>query len=244
MKNPVYMNDIESCYKREMYAKVEKVIDRDGEVFITLDKTIFYPVGGGQPSDTGMISWKDGRSKVLEAKKEKEIIHRLEGDIPDEGEEVHLELDWDRRYAHMRMHTAQHLISAVVWEKFQATTVGNQIHADRSHIDFQPADFKMEDLKEIQEEMNRLIEEGVDVKVSFQPRDNLEKEIDGERVDLSRLPKSVNELRVIEIENGEQVDICPCAGTHVGNLKEIGRVNIVKRKSKGKGKVRVTYKLD
>ena len=238
------MEDIESCYLKELDVRLEDVEEEDGSTYLVFDKTFFYPVGGGQPSDTGWIKWNGHKTPITEVIKRKRILHKVEGDIPTRGETVHISLDWDRRYSHMRMHTAQHLISSVVWEKFRASTVGNQIHSDRSHIDFYPADFTMEDLTKVQSEMNRLIGEKIPVGVHFLSRKEVEKEVEKEKVDLSRLPKSVKELRVIKISNGENIDICPCAGTHVRNLEEIGQVNIVKRKSKGKWKIRVTYVLE
>jgi misacylated tRNA(Ala) deacylase len=236
------MDSIGDCYIKDFEATVIAVEDGDKKS-IVLDRTTFYPVGGGQPSDIGKIKWKNGSCKVIEVIKKNKIKHIIEGDLPAVGEDVIGELDWTLRYEHMRMHTAQHLLSAVIWEKFKASTVGNQIHADYSHIDFHPADFNMDQLKEVEKEVNGYIDEGIDVSVAKLPRSEVEERVENERVDLSRLPSFIKELRTVYIGEEGKVDICPCAGTHVKNLSELKGIEIIKRKSKGAGKVRVQYKL-
>ena len=144
----------------------------------------------------------------------------------------------------MRMHTSQHLVSAVVSESYGADTVGNQIGAGKSRIDFKPLRLSMNEIDMIIDQVNEYISKDIPVEISVANRSDLEgnPEI---RSSMSSglwklLPKSVTRLRVISIGD---IDVCPCAGTHVRSLKEIGEVEFVKQDNKGAGKQRLTYTL-
>jgi len=237
MTEILYMKDAESNYIREFDARV---IAR-GFDHVVLDRTAFYAVGGGQPSDTGTLSWAGGRAAVREVTKKGQIEHHLVQNPDTVPDEVRGTLDWDRRYAHMRMHTAQHIISGVVYDMFHARTVGNQIYHDRSRIDFAPVTFTDDMLAEVQAKCNDIFAKGTSVDISTISRETLEKDVDAQRANLDLLPKSVRELRVVTIGD---FDICPCAGTHVRSLGEIGRLKITKRERKGKDRERVTYELE
>ncbi|MBN1539665.1 MAG: alanyl-tRNA editing protein [Candidatus Thermoplasmatota archaeon] len=242
MTELLYMDSINDCYIKDFEATVESV-DEGEEKAVILDRTAFYPLGGGQPSDLGTLRWRGGSCSVISVVKKNRVRHIVEGDLPKVGTPVIGEIDWDLRYAHMRMHTAQHLMSSEIWRRYRASTVGNQIHADRSHIDFEPADMTMEELKEVEEEVNRSISSSEEIFVRKLPREEIETKVENERVDLSRLPTFVKELRTVFIGREGAIDICPCAGTHVKNLSELVGIDILKRKSKGAGKLRVEYRL-
>ena len=230
----IYMKDSEANYVKEFKATVIS----SGEDFVVLDKTAFYPQGGGQPSDQGFLKWGGGEARVREVIK-KNGHHMLDKSIP-KGTEVTGILDWDRRYGHMRMHTAQHLISGIIFDLFKATTSGNQIHADHSRIDFKGHTFKEEDLRIIEEKFNELASKNIPVDIYEETRTSLETRVDPRGIGLDLLPSSIKILRVVDI-GGK--DICPCAGTHVANTSELGTVKILKRESKGKDKQRITYTL-
>ena len=236
MTESLYMEDIDSNYIKEFEARVI----RNGDNFVVLDRTAFYPEGGGQPSDTGMIRWNGEESKVVKVEKKGDIIHRLEGEVPGEGTEVSCKLDWEKRYEHMKLHTAQHLFSAVVYEEHKGETVGNQIYTDYSRVDFEPVDLSDEDIQNIEDKINEIIDDAVPVKIYEEDRSVLEDEIEEGRVNLSLLPKSIKKLRVIDISGH---DICPCAGTHVKNTEEIGGVTITNVENKGKNRQRIYYEL-
>ena len=168
----------------------------------------------------------------------------VEGDLPEVGNSVSRKLDWERRYTHMRMHTSQHLVSSIVSDLYGADTVGNQIGFDKSRIDFKPLKLSINEVDDLIDLANEYIAKDIAVEISEANRSDLEgnPEI---RSSMSSglwklLPKSVTRLRVISI--GE-IDVCPCAGTHVRSLKEIGKVEFVKRDNKGAGKQRLTYTL-
>jgi misacylated tRNA(Ala) deacylase len=206
--------------------------------YVVLDRSAFYPLGGGQPSDTGVLKWEGGESRVAEVQKKGIIKHIVSGELPDG--DVHAVLDWDKRYAHMKMHTAQHVISGVVFDLFNARTVGNQIHADYSRVDFYPISLADEDLKNIEDVSNEVIQRNSPVKIYEEERDSLEKRTDPLRSNLDLIPSSIKNLRIVEIEG---FDVCPCAGTHVKSTEELGRLEIIKKENKGKDKERIVYTL-
>ncbi len=234
MTEILYMPNIEANYIREWDATVVA----KGEDWVELDRTAFYPEGGGQPTDTGCMEWPGGRCIVKKVTKKGGVKHFIEGQLP-EGQ-VHAILDWDRRFGHMRMHTAQHIVSGVVFDRFSARTVGNQLYHDRARVDFHPIKFTPEQLAIIEKEANEIIGRNLDVRLYQEQRSDLEQRVNEERCNLDLIPKSVSELRVIEVTG---FDICPCAGTHVRNTNELGKVHILECESKGKDRCRVTYEL-
>ena len=234
------MNSHEGTYTKEFEAKVEATFPG----IIELEKTAFYPLGGGQPADIGTISWSEGEATVTDVRKKNRIRHIVEGDLPEVGDLVNGNIDWSRRYSHMRMHTSQHLVSAVVNEVYGSDTVGNQIGQEKSRIDFKPLKINKNELNEIEDKVNDYISKDLEVTISEELRSNLENNPDI-RSSMSSglwkmLPKSVTQLRVITIGD---IDVCPCAGTHVKSLKEIGNVSFIKRDNKGAEKLRLTYNL-
>jgi misacylated tRNA(Ala) deacylase len=232
----LYMKDVESNYIREFDASV---IER-GFDYVVLDKTAFYPLGGGQPSDIGHLEWPGGRAEVKEVTKREGIRHHLAQNPDIVSDKVHGVINWERRHAHMKMHTAQHVISGVVYDLYKARTVGNQLYHDRSRIDFAPVKFTDEMVAEVERKCNDILVGGAKVEICTTAREELEKNIDAQRANLDLLPKSVRDLRIVTIE---RFDVCPCAGTHVRSLSEIGKMKIVKRENKGKDRERITYEL-
>ncbi|HLB68584.1 MAG TPA: alanyl-tRNA editing protein [Thermoplasmata archaeon] len=222
------------CYLPDFDARV---LDR-GPDHVVLDQTAFYAEGGGQPYDTGVLRWDGGEARVLKVLKEKGVIKHVVDRMPT-ADEVHGMIDWDRRYAHMRMHTSQHLISGLVFRIYGARTVGNQIHADRSRIDFQPANFTAEDLKRIENECNAVIASEAEVRIFEEDRVVVESKIE-DRALMDLVPASIRRLRIIQVGNA---DYCPCGGTHLRNVREIGRVKMLGKRSKGKETDRVEYEL-
>ncbi|MFP4038706.1 MAG: alanyl-tRNA editing protein, partial [Candidatus Nanohaloarchaea archaeon] len=227
-------------YLKEFDSKVSKVKEVDG--YIVLEETLFYPECGGQPADRGKISWRGRELEVVDVQKEGgEIRHFLRGELPEKGEKVHGVVDWERRYKHMRMHTAQHVLSWVVLNMYDASTAGNQIHEDYSRIDFEPADFDEKDVERIENGVNSLIEKKLGVEKKEVPREELEEKVQEGRTNLDIIPDNIDPLRVVII--GDE-DLCPCGGTHVDNLKEIGKINITDRKSKGANVERLEFELE
>lgn len=230
----LYFPSAEACYLREFDARV---VER-GPDYVVLDRTLFYAEGGGQPYDTGALRWDGGEARIHRVTKEKGVVKHFADRLP-ERDEVHGIVDWDRRYAHMRYHTSQHLMSGIVWSIYSARTVGNQLYADRARVDFQPANFAPEDLKRIEDECNRAIDEALSVQIYEEERVKIENEI-GDRSLVDLIPKHITRLRVVKVGNR---DYCPCGGTHLRNTSEIGRVRILERRSKGRETDRLSYTL-
>ncbi len=226
---------VELNYIRDFSAHV---VER-GPDYVVLDRTTFYAEGGGQPFDTGHLEWDGGSTKVLNVVKEGGEVRHHVREIPP-VDDVRAEVDWDRRHAHMRMHTGQHLLSGLVFRRFGARTTGNQLYVDYSHVDFSPAGFSSEDLKAMEADFNEVVDAEVPITIYEEDREVLESQIAEERAILELIPRSIRRLRVIKI--GDR-DLCPCGGTHVRNTAEIGHMRILRRRSKGKGVDRVTYEL-
>ncbi len=213
--------------------------------YLVLEGTYFYPEGGGQPGDRGHVSWDDGRATIDGVRKDhgevRHDIETLEGELPSPGTAVEAEIDADRRERLSRMHTAQHVISRVVLDEYGGETAGNQIHEDRSRIDFAPVDFDDDDTQRIEHLANEAISANYPVSKGNRPRDEVEAAVDEGRALLHLIPDSVDPLRVVEIEG---YDLCPCGGTHVRRLGEIGEISIVNRESKGADTDRIEFVLD
>ena len=141
----------------------------------------------------------------------------------------------------MRMHTAQHLVSAVVYNISGALTVGNQIHVEMSRIDFSPLSQDEVDTRDIENQCNDYIRMNPRIKIFFEKRSIIEGTSDADRCNVSLIPHSVRELRIVKIED---VELCPCAGTHIRDLEELKGIKIESVRSKGKGKIRITYQLN
>ena len=235
MTHLLYMDNIEGNYIKEFEATVIK----NKKDYVCLDRSVFYPVGGGQPSDIGFFQWGDNKSEVIEVvKKGDSVKHIVSGEKPTVGAKIFGFIDWSMRYEHMRMHTAQHIISGIIFDEFNARTVGNQIHAESSRVDFHPIRFSETDLADIESKFNEIVKQNLQVKIYMEERAHLEKRVDQQRCNLDLLPKFISMLRIVEIEG---FDICPCAGTHVKNTEELSSIQIIKNESKGKDRERLVY---
>lgn len=232
MESALYMDD---SYIKEFEAVVESV--RDG-LHVTLDRTAFYPQGGGQPFDTGIIVRNGEEFPVVSVRKaDGKISHEVSKAGLKEEDKVTGRIDWERRYKFMRMHTAAHLLSAVMHSLDKALITGNQIDLDKTRVDYNLAEFDQEKIKQYIEKVNRIIERDLPVNVSYMDREEAMK-IPGMVKLAGALPPSVTILRIVEIPG---VDMQADGGTHVKSLKEIGTVEFVRAENKGKDNRRVYY---
>jgi len=214
-----------------------KVIDVQ-DSWIRLQSTEFYPTGGGQPHDTGVMRFDGIEVSVIDVKGRNEVMHLVDGEIPQIGTMVEGIIDSDRRSSLARMHTAQHLASALAHEYWGGVTVGNQIGIETTRIDIQFEDRDSFVPEELIESMNDAIKANHQVKMDNRSLDELKSD-PMVRIDLNRIP-DVSSLRVIDIDS---IDVCPCAGTHVNSTGVIPRVALDRVKSKGAGKLRVSYRF-
>jgi misacylated tRNA(Ala) deacylase len=240
------MSETEALYltetdRREFEATVERVADDR----VVLDRTCFYPTGGGQPSDTGRLRADGAELRVDGVEKRDTIYHAVDGDPPAPGTDVVGELDWERRRAHMRYHTAQHLLSALLLAEFDAETTGNQLYDDRAHLDCAYDRFDDDDLDRIERRMNDLVDDARAVEWYELDRDVAEKRLDTARTRIHLLPDSITEVRIVEIagDGDDPYDRTACAGTHVANTREVGEVRVTGRETKGSEEERVRFEL-
>jgi misacylated tRNA(Ala) deacylase len=232
----LFAND---AYARSFDATVVAVID----AAVVLDRTAFYPTGGGQPHDLGTLSWAAGGSaRVVEVRKQgPTVTHRLEGALPPVGANVHGELDWARRYALMRHHTALHSMSGVIYQLYGATVTGGQMYPDHARMDFQLPDLSAERLQAIEQRTNELLAEGHPVSIRFLARADAFQIPDLIRTRVNLIPDAIDTIRVVNIEGiDQQAD----GGTHVANTREVGQVRIVGSENKGKGNKRIEIALE
>lgn len=238
MTNLLYLPDEDGV------TRFEATVTEATPEYIVLDGTYFYPEGGGQPADHGRIVWEDGHATVDNVRKSHgEIRHEIEalsGTTPEPGTTIEGEIDADRRQRLTRMHTAQHVVSRVVLDEYGAATAGNQIYSDRSRIDFEPATFDGHDVELIERRSNEAIGRDLPVRKENRNRVLVEREVDEGRALLNLIPDSVDPLRVVEIDG---FDMCPCGGTHVDSLGEIGRIEITDCISKGEDVERIEFTL-
>jgi len=229
------------AYLRTFDAHVEDVTPDGG---LVLDRTAFYPTGGGQPHDLGTLSWQGGSATVAEVKEVKKegarVVHRIEGALPPVGTAVHGEIDWDRRYALMRYHTALHSMSGVIYQLYGATVTGGQMYPDRARMDFLLPDLSQDRLQQIEERTNALLVEAHPISIQFFPRATALEIPDLIRTRVNLIPETVQEIRVVNIEGiDQQAD----GGTHVANTREVGQVHITGSENKGKGNKRLEIVL-
>jgi misacylated tRNA(Ala) deacylase len=228
---------LEDSSVREFDATVERALDDR----VVLDGTHFYPEGGGQPADRGVVRVDGEAWDVVDVRKKDTVYHRLDGgDPPAEGTTVTGELDRERRHAHMRYHTAQHLVSALLLEEYDAPTTGNQLYHDRARIDVAHDRFTETDLADVETRLNELVEASMPVEWYTMDRERAEAELDTDRTRIDLLPDSITELRIVEIDD---YDRTACAGTHVTDAAECGEVTVEGRTSQGSDEERLTFTL-
>jgi len=234
MTEALYMKD---SYLKKWDAKVVSVKD---DKYIILNKTAFYPKGGGQPWDEGYIIKDCEKFKVVYVGKfSGAISHEVEKPGLKEGDTVSCEIDWERRYTYMRYHTACHLVSNLLFRRAKAKITGNQIELDKARMDFSMEDYSPEKLHTYVNEANEIIQKNLPVTIGYLSREGVLQKPELARLAIG-LPKNIKEFRIIKIGDiDEQVD----GGTHVKSLKEIGEIEIIKTINKGKNNRRLYFIL-
>lgn len=229
-------------FLRDAYAKdFDATIVFSEDVDIELDQTLFYPEGGGQPTDQGTIKIGSETWNVLKVRKRSgKVLHKLNRVGLTPGTQIKGQLNWDRRYSIMRYHTALHILSKVVFDEFGSEVTGNQIYPNRARMDFTMDKLTSERLELILENTHQVIEDARSVQIRFLTREEATKTLNSKFTRLEMIPKSVTEIRIVDI-NGFNQDAC--GGTHVKNTKEIGHLSVTKTLSKGKLNRRIEFTL-
>jgi misacylated tRNA(Ala) deacylase len=234
------------AYARSVEARVEAVDDSTGIPLVVLDRTVFYPGGGGQPSDRGLVLRAvDGRTWTVSGAKKSggDIVHELEsgdGDLPAAGDAVSVDLDWARRLALMRTHTALHALCGVVWRDYGALVTGGNMEPSSGRMDFEFERMSGELVDEIEAKVNDELRTGRDVRVNVLPREEAFAIPDLIRTKVNLLPPGIERIRTIEIVG---LDLQADGGTHVSNTKEVGGIRVTGYESKGRLNKRIRLEL-
>ena len=221
-----------------------KVVAHTPEGGIVVDASLFYATGGGQPGDSGAISWGDSTMKIATAVKtldgEIALVPAEPARLPEIGTEITQTLDWDRRYKHMQIHTALHLLSVVI----PLPVTGGSISAEKGRLDFDMPDAPA-DKETLQAQLNELVERDLEVHESWITDDELAANPDLVKTMSVKPPMGSGRVRLIGIgRDADQIDLQPCGGTHVARTGEIGRLRIGKIEKKGKQNRRVNIHFD
>ena len=239
MTELLYQTD---SYQREFQATIT-VIDAEARA-VLLDRSAFYPGGGGQPADSGVLVWQGAALPVERARKGSEgIWHVLAGDapLPPVGAVVTGQIDWPRRYALMRTHTAMHILCGVVFRDFGALVTGGDMEPLHGRMDFEFESLTKDLVSVIEEAVNREVAAARPVKVAILPREEAFQIPDLIRTKINLLPPEISHIRTIELVG---LDLQADGGTHVQNTAEVGRMRVVDYKSKGRIDKRIYVELD
>jgi misacylated tRNA(Ala) deacylase len=227
------------AYEKSMAAQVVRTDAEDNRVL--LDRTVFYPGGGGQPHDLGELWIGEDRLQVVRVTADRDgVWHWLEGGLPATGTTVRGELDWERRYKMMRTHTAMHAMCGVIWRRYGVPVTGGNMDAGEGRLDFELHDWNPDHRPEIEADLNAELASRLPVEVSFLPREEADLDPSLIRTKVSLLPPSLREVRVIDIVGlDRQAD----GGTHVDSTGEVGSIALGTVKSKGRGFRRFRFTL-
>lgn len=231
------------AYCQSFDATITAVETLEGKSRVALDRTAFYPGGGGQPNDVGTLTIAGNIYPVAKVNKEGgQLWHALAQEAPDAvvGTTVQGQLDWDRRYALMRTHTAMHILCGVVWRDYGASVTGGNMDPGSGRMDFEFASLTREMIGEIEGKCNAEVAAAHPVRDQILPRDEAFQIPDLIRTKINLLPEGIAEVRTVELVG---LDLQADGGTHVHNTQEVGTIRVVDYKSKGAINKRVYIEL-
>lgn len=235
MTELLYLAD---AYLQNFTAVVTAVTD-DG---VVLDKTAFYPGGGGQPCDFGQLTAGEQTWDVTKVKRMGgQVVHFVAGEKPAVGTAVTGQLDWERRYQLMRTHTAMHILCGVIWRDYSASVTGGNMDPLKGRMDFEFETMRQELVAEIETAVNKEVEAARETRVQVLPREEAFQIPDLIRTKINLLPEGIKQVRTVELIG---LDLQADGGTHVKNTSEVGRMRITDYKSKGKINKRIYVALD
>jgi misacylated tRNA(Ala) deacylase len=225
------------AYLKEFEATVTAV---EGNA-VVLDRTAFYPGGGGQPNDVGTLAAGDRTLVVTKVRKAgNDVWHEIDGELPATGTAVRGVIDWDRRYRLMRTHTAMHILCGVIFRDYGASVTGGNMEPLKGRMDFEFESMRQELVKEIEAKVNVEVAAARPTRVKILPRDEAFKIPDLIRTKINLLPEGIAEVRTVEIVG---LDLQADGGTHVANTSEVGTIRVVDYKSKGKINKRIEIEI-
>ena len=228
----------EDSYLKQFDARVVAVTPRG----VVLDRSAFYPGGGGQPSDSGVLIAGDQEYRVAKVSRaEGSFVHELAGDRPPEGSLVHGVIDWDRRYQLMRTHTALHILCGVVWRDYGAKVTGGNMQPLSARMDFELEGMSAEFAEEVEALINAEVSAERAVEIDTLPREKAFQVPDLIRTKINLLPPQIAEVRIVDIRG---LDLQADGGTHVANTREVGRIRVVGHESKGRINKRLRIEVE
>jgi misacylated tRNA(Ala) deacylase len=231
----IYLRD---AYQREFDATV---VDVEGGR-VALDRTAFYPTGGGQPHDTGQIRAGGGDPvAITDVTKAGDVVwHTVDGTAPAVGTSVTGSIDWDRRHQLMRTHTALHVLGGIIWHEWRRPATGGNMKPLEARMDFEFDPLPDGFAEQVERQTNEAIAADHPIRVEFLPRDTAVEDEDLIRTKVNLIPEAVTEIRVVDIVGlDKQAD----GGTHVASTAEVGAIEVVKTESKGKGNKRLRIQV-
>ena len=233
----------EKLYHKDAYLQeFEAVVTQLSEDRVALDRTAFYPGGGGQPSDRGRIVREGDEFVVTKVKTENgEIWHTVDSEGLQEGEAIVAYLDWSNRYKLMRTHTAMHILCGVIWRDYGASVTGGNMTPGRGRMDFEFERMQKELVEKIELKINMEVDAARPITAEVLPREQAFEIPDLIRTKINLLPEGIQQVRVVEIDG---LDLQADGGTHVGNTNEVGRLRVVDYKSKGRINKRLIVELE
>lgn len=234
----VDMIDTELLYLEDSYVtEFDADTLRAGPRYVILDRTAFYPEGGGQPSDTGVLQYKEEEYKVLKVmQRGGQVFHYLNGDLP-EGVVVHGKIDWNKRFSYMRLHSGEHLLTGL----FEEEEAGPKVFSSFSQLDFKPSNIDDSTINAVEKKFNNIIEEDLPVEIYYQKRDALDVGDDERKQEfLEKIPENIKDIRMVKIGSHA---LTFCMGTHVKSTGDIGKLEELRVEPKKKRRKIVYFRL-
>ena len=233
----------DALYHQDSYIQTfEATVTEVREDGVVLDRTAFYPGGGGQPNDVGTLSAGGRTWQVTKVgRKDGALVHQIEGGAPSVGDVVTGAIDWERRHNLMRTHTALHVLCGVIWRDYGAQVTGGDMQPLAARMDFEFEHMTATFAEEVEELVNREVAEGRPISTRILPRDEAMAIPDLIRTKINLLPEGIREVRVVEIEG---LDLQADGGTHLSNTRDVGRIRIVGHESKGRINKRLRIQIE
>ena len=230
------------CYDDSYLREFDATVIDTTSKGVALNRTAFYPGGGGQPADSGALTTDDASYTVKRlSRQDGKIVHEIDGDLPPVGVSVHGALDWDRRYLLMRTHTALHILCGVVWRDYGAQVTGGNMQPGSARMDFELENMSADFAERMEALINEEVQAARPIEVKTLPREEAFAIPDLIRTKINLLPPAITEVRTVNITG---LDLQADGGTHVANTKEVGVIHVVGHESKGRINKRLRIRID
>ena len=230
------------CYEDSYLREFDATVIDAASKGVVLDRTAFYPGGGGQPADSGLLTAADASYAVKRiSRQDGKLVHEIDGDRPPVGAIVHGALDWERRYLLMRTHTALHILCGVVWRDYGAQVTGGNMQPGSARMDFELENMSADFAERMETLINEEVNAARPIEIDTLPREQAFAIPDLIRTKINLLPPAITEVRTVNITG---LDLQADGGTHVANTNEVGVIKVVGHESKGRINKRLRIRLD